>query len=114
MSKMELGERITRLIDGLERAIETWRAEGSVVFGIYANVVEEYVPKLRDLHAYNDKDKRDNIRFIVKVIHDKESEAAHGRAMEDIEETTTRAEVIQLKRLAAQVENLLHALPAGR
>lgn len=113
MPKMELGERITRLIEGLERAIEAWRKEGSVVFAIYANVVEEYVPKLRDLHAYSDREKKDNIRFIVKMIQDKESQVGQGRQMDDME-VTDRAEYVQLKRLAAQVENLLHALPAGR
>ncbi len=120
MPKMELGERIRRLIDGLERAVEVWRkkyeADGDVIFSIYADVVEDCIPKLRDLDAYNEQGKKDGIRFLAKTIADKESEVGQGRSMSEMEgaDTTTGAEFVQLRRLRAQVEGLLAPLPTGR
>jgi hypothetical protein len=113
MPRMELSERIKALIAGLERAVEAWRKEGSVVFGIYAQLNEDEIPQLRDLLAYPDAQKRDSIKFMVKRLQDKAVTVAQGRAMDDME-VSERAEYVQLKRLAAQVENLLNKLPVGR
>lgn len=116
MSRMELGERIKRLIDGLERAVAAWRAEGSVVFGIYAQVADDHIQKLRDMAAYSAKEQREAVTFLAQELKDKAVFVAHGRAMEELREAdvSAYAEYVQLIRLAEQVANLLNPLPVGR
>ena len=112
---MKLEERITRLLDGLVRAEAVWREEGTREGGssislVYADVIKEEIPHLRDILGESQTAKRGAIETLVQILRDKAVFVAHGRAMDDME-MTERAEYVQLKRLAEQVANLLNALP---